>query len=287
MVPNALIRSELPVESKMCLIALLSHDWETNPPSNARIADEIRISPRSMRRHLASLRSVGCVKGGINGGRYRIDLTALGARYEPPGTTDKCDAMSVGSVKPSEEMRPPVAASPKIANNISTTGSNAVVKLDVEDTRSLLASAGINDPTRTVLANKFPFEYVRRHLEWMRYRNGVRDAAAALVASLLEDWGEPTAAKSAREELAQTADAQRRAVAATRVAALTIDQSTVDEWKWLLPPVRYQYEDRARNELGGRFGTELHGRDFEAMVSVFALHLLQEELRAKPQVPQK
>lgn len=287
-VPNGLIRTpELVSELKLMLIYLKSHDWGPLGcrPRQARIASDLGIDIRTVRRQLSRLVKLGFVsivpRSAGFAQRYRLHLTAFEAdtRARFISADEGADARLVeGAGALPMRASVPELSTPCCYDSATTTGR--VQGAELGRVAEILASHGVNEPIRSELAATHSLEEVNEQIEWMRFRGKVRDHAAALVAALRGRWSEPPEVRASRERVEKDETLRERAQwARALVDSVSVDERAREASRAMPPVQRYAFWGRAAEMLGGKYGRAMHGdREFDAMQAKYALHLIGEEL---------
>lgn len=282
MVPNALIRAhDVEAEHKLLLIYLLCFNWGASGcrVSQEKIASELDIDPRTVRRYVQALSDRGliAVDRSKATNRYIINLGAYEDKNVPTSGSDEGknapplegeSASRDGTFSPSIQTRGYEKAAASSCNEAASTGEDEV--------KVALAAAGINEPALSALARRCSIIEVRNQLAWIQFRPGIRSVPSALIAALSENWAEPDGARKQREACEVRRIQEQRAAAAKGVLeAIGGVRSTVDDL-WKLPTAeRHMLHDRARRDLGGDVAAEMYGDDeFIKMCKTYALHLL-------------
>lgn len=283
-IANALIRTlDLKVEPKMLLIYLRSLSWRDGScsVSQERIALELGVDVRTVRRHLHALIDSGIVavvRSGVRN-RYVLDLSRFeGKNVSESVTTEGKNApIEAGEIAPSVEAISP-SIQTKRYKNAATSSCVEPRRTEEDVVRAALAAAGVNEPALSTIVARCTLVEVENQLDWMQYRSGIRNVPSALVSALMENWAEPEAAQTQRAAAEVRRSQELRASAAEGlVASIGVVRSTVDDL-WSLPSMeRHMLSDRARRELGGDAGARRHGDDkFAEMCRKYTLYLLDQ-----------
>jgi len=284
-VPNALIRArELKPELKMTLIYLRCMDWGSGGcrVSQHRIAAELGVDSRTVRRHLRQLieqglvsvdRSNACNRYFVNRSVYDEDKNApspaLSAVKDAPAGEDKNAPDHSADLPPIQIL---------CHEKTATSSCSEEVNTEVDEVRSALVAAGVNEPALSDLAQRVTMSDVQNQRAWMQYRRGIRNPAPALITALSENWTEPDEAKRQRQsDAVRQIEEQRAAAARGLVEAIGTVKCTVDDL-WKLPSVeRHMLGERARRELGGDAAARLYGDElFAEMCRKYSLYLLDQ-----------
>lgn len=281
-VPNAMIRChDLKVEPKLLLIYLLCLSWRdaSCSVSQGRIATELNIDPRTVRRHLQVLIDIGTVTVIRSGARnrYVLDLSRFEGERVPllaPTEVNNARIEAGGNARHTEANLPSMQT--ERYKDAATSSCDEPQDTEREQVKAALIASGVNEPALTALSRRCTLTDVENQLDWMQYRRGIRNASSALVSALMENWAEPEAAQWRREEAVARRAQEQRAIAAKHLvqAIGTVNCTNDDLWK--LPSAeRHLLCDRARRELGGDAAASLYGEDeFAQMCKTYALHLL-------------
>lgn len=283
-VPNAVIRwSDLKVEPKLLLIYLLCLSWRdaSCSVSQDRIATELSIDPRTVRRHLQVLVDIGVVAVIRSGARnrYVLDLSRFEDKNAPVLPAPEGENARIGAGENAQRFE---TISPSIQTkrykDAATSNCDEPGNTEGDGVRAALVAAGINEPTLSTLARRCTLAEVENQLDWMQYRSGIRNVPSALISALMENWAEPEAARKRRGVTEARRSQELRAVAAqSLVESIGIVRSTVDDL-WSLPSMeRHMLGDRARRELGGDAAVRLYGDGaFAEMCHKYTLYLLDQ-----------
>lgn len=281
-VPNSLIRArDLKIELKMLLILLRCLSWRDGSCnlSQDRIAAELGIDPRTVRRYLQLLVDAGIVvviRSG-NRNRYAVELSRFEDKNAPSAAScaGRNATMEEGGNAPIDGADL-LSIQTERNKDATTTSSCQPRNAEEKRVRAALVIAGVNEPALSTLARCCTLADVENQIDWMQYRSGIRNASSALISALMEKWAEPEAASRAREASeARRARSDLATAARAIVEGIGVVHSTTDDL-WKLPSMeRHLLCDRARRELGGDAAASLYGDDeFAEMCRKYALHLL-------------
>lgn len=285
-VPNSVIRwNGLKVEPKLMLIYLLCLSWRdaSCTVSQERIAAELNIDPRTVRRHLQGLIDIGVVSVIRTTGRnrYVLDLSRFEDRNVPMAASDEGKTVPTWS---GENVPRAGAVLPSIQTtrykDAATSSCDEEPETERDDVRAALVAAGVNEPALSALARRCTVADVENQRAWMQFRAGIRNESSALISALMENWSEPEEARKQREASEARRAQEQRALAAQEIVSAIgmVNSTTADLWK-LPTSERHMLHDRAQRELGGDAAAKLYGEDqFAEMCRKYALHLLDRRM---------
>lgn len=284
-VPNAVTRAlDLDFGPKLLLIYLLSFAWGDHGccVGQRRIAKELRIDVRTVRRHLKRLIDDNVLtirrQGPASRTTYELNLGRFIADTDdpPPGNRrGNGDRRCETNPAPSGEA---ILTSEILQYDENTSANNSDGReARYAESAQLLLSFGINEPTRSELAVRYLPDEIRSQIAWMAHRR-VRDQHAALVSALRERWAEPAAARDARERTERRRLEEARAAEAGRlVESVSVAPHAREASRRIGAQMRYAFWDRAREALGGKLGAARYGAEqFDKMVAKYALFLIGE-----------
>ena len=207
-VPNVVLKHpHLAPAAKALYALILSYAWRQDRawPGQARLAEDLGASERSIRSWLAELQAHGLLTI-TRRGRNLSNVYWLEPLTESPQDTVRQE-LPVGSANaavPDRQHLPTnnTQAKKNSLNNMQPTATalpapTSESSREQERLAARLASLGVTKRAATQLVTKYGAEACLRQCEWLPHRQA-RDPAAVLVKAIQEQWAAPAALEQGR-----------------------------------------------------------------------------------------